>query len=127
MLKASTSTAAVGATAQTTVQALAVPAPGLGAWTFNVTYDPAIMSVADCSGAGTVACNKKFDDHTIRLAGATAEGLTGDVTLATLTFQCKAAGTAQLKLIVDLLADATLGNPLNIPNPTLQDGSITCS
>jgi hypothetical protein len=127
-LKASTATAAVGATAQTTVQALAVPAPGLGAWTFDVAYDPAIVSVTNCTYPGAGACNPRYNNGpTLRLAGATAQGLTGDTTLATVTFQCSSAGTSSLKLTVDLLADATLGNPLNIPNPTLQDGSITCS
>jgi hypothetical protein len=130
-LQAGAASAAVGATAQVTVQALAVSAPGLGAWTFNAEYDPAIVSVTDCQVQGLAACNTHLNDHTVRLAGASATGLTGDVTLMTLTFQCKSTGTSALKIVMDspkdLLADANVGNPLIIQNPGLRDGSITCS
>lgn len=130
-LQASAASAAVGATAPVTVQALAVGAPGLGAWTFNVEYDPAIVSVTDCQVPGLPACNTHLNDHTVRLAGASATGLTGDVTLMTLTFQCKSAGTSAVKIVMDpskdLLADATVGDPLIIQSPGLTDGSITCS
>ncbi len=130
-LQAGTASAAVGASTQVTVQALAVGAPGLGAWTFNVEYDPAIASVTDCQVPGLPACNTHLNDHTVRLAGASGTGLTGDVTLMTLTFECKSTGTSALKIVMDpskdLLADANVGNPLIIRNPGLRDGSITCS
>jgi hypothetical protein len=119
-------TATVGAEAKAELKALAVGAPGLGAWTTEVAYDPTVVSVSGCTGTESSACNTHKDDHTIRLAGASGTGLQGDVTLMTLTFQCKAAGTSPLKVTAEVLADGTIGNPLTINAPT-QNGSITCS
>jgi hypothetical protein len=119
-------TAQLGAEAKADLKALAVGAPGLGAWTIEVAYDPTVVSVTGCTGTETSACNTHKDDHTIRLAGANGVGLQGDATLMTLTFQCKAAGTSPLKVTVEVFADATIGDPLAINAPT-QDGSFTCS
>ncbi|MGH7484094.1 MAG: hypothetical protein ACREMY_00645, partial [bacterium] len=87
--------------------------------------------VTDCQVPGLPACNTNYKPNMVRLAGASATGLTGDVTLMTLTFECKSAGTSALKVVMDpandLLADATVGSPLIIRNPTLADGSLTCS
>jgi hypothetical protein len=119
-------TATVGAEAKAELKALAVGPPGLGAWTIEVAFDPTVVSVSGCTGTESSACNTHKDDHTIRLAGATATGLQGDVTLMTLTFQCNAAGTSPLKVTAEVLADGTIGDPLTINAPT-QNGSITCS
>ena len=116
----------VGGEAKASIQAPGVLAPGLGAWTIDVAYDAAIVSATACEGTETSACNTHLDDHTVRLAGAAAVGLQGDVTLMTLTFQCNAAGTSPLTVNIELLADATIGNPLPIDAPA-QDGSVTCS
>jgi len=120
-------TAAVGSKAEAELKALAVGPPGLGAWTIELAYDPTVVSVSGCTGTESSACNTHKDDHTVRLAGATATGLQGDVTLMTLTFQCKTAGTSPLTVNVVLLADATIGNPLAIVLSGGVDGSMTCS
>ena len=125
-IRAGTVEAAVGSEAKAPVQALAVGEPGLGAWTIEVAYDPTVVSVTGCEGTETSACNIHKDDHTVRLAGAAATGLQDDVTLMTLAFQCKAAGTSQLKVSIVLLADATLGNPLAI-TASAEDGSVACT
>jgi hypothetical protein len=119
-------TAAVGSEAKAELKALAAGPPGLGAWTLEVAYDPTVVSVSGCTGTESSACNTHKDDHTVRFAGATASGLQGDVTLMTLTFQCKTSGTSPLTVNIVLLADATIGNPLAIIAPA-QNGSITCS
>ncbi len=126
-IQAGTATATVGSDARATVQTLAVGAPGLGAWTIDVTYDPSVASVTSCTGTESSACNTHYTDHIVRIAGAAAPGLQGDVTLMTLTFQCEAAGTSPLKVSVPLLADGTIGNPLYINNATTRDGLITCT
>ena len=125
-IQAGSASAAVGAEAQAPVQALAVAAPGLGAWTINIDYDPAVVSITTCESPPPSACNTHKDDHTVRLAGASAPGEQGDVTLMTMTFLCKAAGTSALKVTVELLADGTIGKPRSI-TPHAKDGSITCT
>ncbi len=125
-IRVGAATAHLGAEVKAELKALAAGAPGLGAWTIEVAYDPTVVSVSGCTGTESSACNTHKDDHTIRLAGAAGVGLQGDVTLMTLTFQCNTAGTSPLKVTVEVLADATIGDPLAINAPT-QDGSITCS
>jgi hypothetical protein len=125
-LQMGVSIAHLGSEAKAELKALAVGAPGLGAWTVEVTYDPTVVSVSGCTGTESSACNTHKDDHTIRLAGAAGVGLQGDVTLIALTFRCNAAGTSPLKVTAEVLADATVGDPLDISAPR-QDGSITCS
>jgi hypothetical protein len=100
-------------------------APGLGAWAINVTYDPSLVTPVHCSGL-TAACNLAFNDHTVRLAGASAQGLDGDNTIETLTFRCDAEGTSALGLSFDTLADATPAHPVNIDAATA-GGSVDCT
>jgi len=125
-VQAAAATGTVGGDVEAVVLASAVAAPGLGAWTIEVAYDPAIVSATACEGTEISACNAHLDDRTVRLAGAAAVGLQGDVTLMTLTFTCDAPGTSPLTVDVVLIADATIGNPLPI-DATAQDGSVTCS
>jgi hypothetical protein len=125
-VQAAAATGTVGGEVEAVVLALGVAAPGLGAWTIDVAYDPAVVSVTGCVGTENSACNPRYEDRTVRLAGAAGTGLQGDVTLMTLTFTCDAAGTSPLTVDVVLIADATIGNPLAI-DATTQDGSVTCS
>jgi hypothetical protein len=116
-----------GGTASVQVTSSAVGDPGLGAWEFDLVYDPDIVAVAECdSDAGQTVCNPEFGDDTIRFAGATGAGLTGDIVLATVGFTCEAAGASPLDLTVTLLADATIGAP-RLMVPTVSSGQITCS
>jgi hypothetical protein len=129
-------TAAVGATAALELSAGGLAEPGLGAWTIDIEYDQDVLSVSACevSEAALAVCNKEAEVEEgnpdagtkVRLAGATAEGLIGDLSLATVTFTCDAAGTADITLVADTLADATIGGPRNI-DETVTNGTVTCT
>jgi hypothetical protein len=121
--------AAVGASVDANVTVTNFPDPGLGAWTVDITFDPAIVSIADCNvdtNDGTNVCNPAFEEDTVRIAGAVAEGLTGEIVLGALTLQCEAAGESPLEITLDVLADGTLGAPTERPANAV-DGSVTCS
>lgn len=124
-IKAGSATASIGTEIAVDIDALSMTAPGLGAWSINITYNPAIVTPNDCSGA-TQACNLAFNATTIRLAGANGGGLEGDNTLATITFRCDAAGTSALGLSLITLADATPARPTNIDPATVVNGSVAC-
>ena len=110
--------AAVGAEATVELRVLGLTEPGLGAWTVEVAYDPAAVSVVSCTPPTDqlAFCNTDFPS-TVRLAG--------DVTLATLTFRCAAAGAAALDITVEVLADATIGAPRDI-TPAIEVGAVEC-
>lgn len=104
-------------------------APGLGAWSIDVTYDPSVLSVVACEAAevGANICNADYLDlgTTVRIVGASAQGLEGDTTLATITFRCDNLGTSPLSVAVGTLADATPGMPVAI-EPVISGGSVAC-
>ena len=78
------------------VNALNIPAPGLGAWNIGLEYDPSILSAVSCSAAAGSICNVDFSARQVRIVGATASGLTGDSVLASITFNCDRAGVSDL-------------------------------
>ena len=122
-------TATVGQTANVEIKTLGVGAPGLGAYTVDISFDTDIVSATSCASPenqGLGYCNADYDPGVVRTTGAIAEGVEGDVLLGTLTFTCEAAGTSDLTLSVDTLADATIGDPTGI-NHTEEHGTITCS
>ena len=109
------------------VSALDIAAPGLGAWTIDVIYEPIIVTVLSCE-PGPIevnVCNAAFADGTVRIAGATRDGLEGDAVLASISFECATEGEVELGLSVQTLADATVGDPQPI-DATLQHDTITC-
>jgi hypothetical protein len=105
-----------------------VTSPGLGAWTVDITYDPAVVSVPSggCTAQQNGVCNPAYTATQIRITGASASGLSGAKVLGTITFQCNALGTSALTLTTNVFADATIGNPTNV-TPTVTNGSITCA
>ncbi|MCH8007993.1 MAG: excalibur calcium-binding domain-containing protein [Chloroflexi bacterium] len=117
---------AVGELAAVNVDSLNIPEPGLGAWTVDITYDPAVVSASACIPENGSVCNPAFDSQTVRITGASAGGVVGDATLGALSFRCEAEGTSPLTLNVALLVDATIGDPQPIVAGT-QSGSITCT
>ena len=114
-----------GKQASVDVQAAGIPAPGLGGWTVDITYDPAMVTVAGCSSAGGL-CNPEFAPNMVRVVGFDANGLVGDATLATIDVQCASTGSSSLKLTVVDLLDATPGAPAPI-EAAVQNGSVTCT
>ncbi len=109
------------------VEARGITFPGLGAWTIEVEYNPAVVSLVDCRPGIGAVCNDEFASGVLRLSGANAGGLEGDTELASITFQCEGVeGVSDLTLNPRIFADATIGGPQPI-NPTVTNGSITCA
>ena len=117
--------AAVGGEATVTIQANGITGLGLGAWTIDVVYDASLLTALACIPEHGGVCNTMFDPGVVRVTGASAGGVAGDNTLASITFRCDAAGTSALTVDVDLLVDATIGDPQVIDH-VVTNGSVTC-
>jgi hypothetical protein len=102
-----------------------MPDPGLGAWTIDITFDPALVTLADCVPQQGGVCNPDFDSDTVRITGASANGLDGDAVLGSLTFLCDVEGTSDLSISISTLADATVGDPQPI-DAAVSPGEIAC-
>jgi hypothetical protein len=109
------------------VEALGVEAPGLGAWTIDVMYDPDVVTAVGCDAEQeTSVCNSEYAADTVRLTGATAVGLEGDSLLGTIVFECgDEEGTSPLEISLFTFADATLGGPMDI-DADIMDGVFAC-
>jgi len=108
------------------VDALGIPEPGLGAWTVDISYDPAVATAVACLPDHGGVCNPAFDAGVIRVTGASAMGVVGDNSLVAITFRCDVEGTSALSLDVPLLVDATIGAPQAI-DAIVQGGTLTCT
>ena len=94
---------------------------GIGAWNVDIEYDDSLVSLTGCTSSAGI-CNPAFGVNVARLVGASASGLSGDVTLGTLTFTAgDEEGEAALDVIVNQLTDPT-GEDLTV---SADDGSIT--
>ncbi|MBI4570482.1 MAG: hypothetical protein HY723_00910 [Chloroflexi bacterium] len=121
--------AAPGETVTVELGASDIVAPGLAAWSIDISYDPSVVEVLSCdpvADTGSQVCNPDFTDDSMRLAGASANGLEGDSALAELTFKCIAAGTSAIEVDLVTFADATLGAPAPI-DAEVDNGEITCA
>lgn len=127
-IRVALASAQVGGRAAVAVDAVAIPAPGMGAWTVNIAYDPRVVQVVSCTATeeGLSVCNPQYNDHTVRLTGAKANGLAGDNTLASMTFECKGVGATVLTVSISVLVDATVGTPTPI-NAAAANGAIACA
>ena len=116
----------VGANSSVSVNVVATaPAAGLGAWGINVTYPPSVLTVTECATSiqnASSLCNKNYSSNTIRLNGASALGVSGTPTLATITFLGTgvAGSSGALHLTLDLFADPQS----NLVSPNTADGVI---
>ena len=106
------------------LEALHIDAPGLGLWTIDILYDPAMVTPVACSSEHVGTCNPDFAVDTVRIIGWSG-GLEGDNTLASLTFACKSEGVSALTLSLELFVDANLGEQQDI-DADKASGSITC-
>ena len=84
-----------------------ISSASLGAWSIDVSYDPATTKVTSCEAPEGSVCNTGYQSGTVRISGANASGLRGEQTLATLTVE----GTGALKLTARTATD-TEGQPL---------------
>ena len=116
---------AVGGQAGLDVNALNVGDPGLGAWSIDIFFDPAIVSAVDCAAEQGGVCNPGFAPNTVRFTGASAGGLDGTTKLAEITFSCDAEGVSALTISIQVFADATIGAPQPL-DVSIQDGQISC-
>jgi len=118
--------AGVGQKADITLSARAVGAPGIGAWTIDVNYDPATVSVVECQAEQGGLCNEAFAEGVVRVAGISLAGLVGDSDLAGISFRCEQAGVSLLGVSIDVFSDASLGDPQQIEASVLT-GTLICS
>jgi hypothetical protein len=112
------------------LDALDVPAPGLGAFTVDIVYDSSLLPRgANCTGSPMDMCQcvLNYAPNTVRCTGISAAGQQGNVRLANLTFQCvpgmPPGECDPLHVSVVTFADPN-GQP--IPNQA-QDGEICAS
>ena len=125
VIAADSATVAVNGQASVDVSALNVGAPGLGAWSVDILYDSAVISAESCIAGQGGVCNPDFADGIVRFTGASAGGLEGDSVLAGITFACLAEGVSGITVVVDVLADATIGDPQPL-TPKIQNGTFAC-
>ena len=93
----------------------------------DITYDPAVVSVADCEPEEGGVCNAAYTADSVRITGASASGVEGETVLGTITFECgDAEDTSALTLAVSVFADSTPGDPTDITE-TASNGSVECA
>ena len=124
-LRIDSAQAGVGQSADIMLSARDVGAPGIGAWTIDVSYDPATLSVVECRAEHGGICNPQFKSNAARITGSAAQGLTGEFVLGSLWFTCKGEGESGLELDIKVLADGTLGDPQPV-EPEVRHGEIYC-
>ena len=116
-------TATVGERIEVELAAERIPAPGLGAWTVDIQYDPSVVRAIDCTAHQNGVCNPQYANDRLRVTGASATGLDGHVSLATVVFQCgQRDGISELLLSQKYFTIAGLGPA----KPALENGAITC-
>ena len=100
----------------------------LGAWTIDVGYDSKVVKVTACKASDGSVRNPGFAPGMVRIAGASAAGLTGVQTLASITLSVIGTknGTNPLWLAAIQLADID-GKPLptSAVHGALHDGTVT--
>ena len=118
----------VGEQGTVEIKASGITAPGLGGWTIDIVYDPAVVSVAGCDPApNSLFCNQAYGADTVRIVGLSGSGLIGNSVLGSITFQCDIQGDSALTINSGTLVftDGTAGDPQNIV-ATLGTGGILC-
>ena len=80
----------------------------LGAWTVDVLYDAGAVKASACTAGGESICNLNVAPGVVRISGASAAGLAGQQTLATITFEGLGQKTGNSALSVRAL---TLTDP----------------
>ena len=117
------------------VVAIEADAPGLGAWTIDVHYEPSVVSFLSCveledMGGGSLetgVCSEQSAPPRVRVRGASAAGLQSLSTLAQIVFRCETQGATELRLDFQAGGDATIAVPQPPRNFEIQNGTITCS
>ena len=116
--------AEVGDEVTVVLEAVDVPPPGLGAWAADVSYDESVVSLLECEPRPGGICNLEYEDHTLRVAGASAAGLPG-FALAEIVFACSRAGTTDLEVSATFYGTSFPEDPPSFPDAI--SGTITCT
>ena len=124
-LHVDSATIAVDGDANVDVEVLGVGPPGLGAWSVDIGFDDSVVAAISCDPFNGGVCNPAFSVNSARVTGASANGLDGDTLLVTLRFRCVALGSSPLTLTINVVADATIGDPQELKT-VIQNGNITC-
>lgn len=127
MLSLGDESADVGDQATVTLWASGVGGLGLGAWSIDIAYDPNIVTPTACTNPSSqiAVCNPDFSSNSARISGASADGIMGDFSLGTVTFECKTMGSSALSIRNRDFMDSKPGDlqPINV---TLDHGSVSC-
>lgn len=106
-----------------------MPAPGLGAWTITVTFDP-LLSVNSCTATqrgGSAFCRVNDDGHSVHLVGANRDGIVGDDVLASISLQCSTEySLTSSSVSPSIFADATGNGPQPIAVDVFS-GQVVCA
>ena len=124
VIRIGSNSGAVGEEVTVTLEAVDVPPPGLGAWQVDVSYDASVVSLLDCEPRPGGICNLEYEDHTLRVAGASAAGLPG-FPLADIVFECSRAGTTDLEVSATFYGTSLPEDTPSFPDPV--SGTITCT
>lgn len=116
---------------EVTVAVTANVPDGLGAWTIDISYDADVVTPTDCDGGdANSVCNIDYaPGEAVRVTGASAQGIDTEKVLGNITFMCAdTAGDTDLTATLNVLADATIGNPADISGDAdVSNGSISCA
>ena len=114
------------------LEILGAPAPGVGAATVDIMYDPSVVDPTGWSGGpgfDMAQCSPDYErdgvnPDTVRCTAISAAGVSGDSLLADITFQCIGGGgrCSNLDVSVVTFTDPD-GNPISV---TDEDGQICC-
>jgi hypothetical protein len=119
-------TIAPGAQGEVDLVAHNIGAPGLGAWTIDVYYDPSVVTPIGCGQQSGSYCNVDYASKVVRVIGAKADGLMGTVQLGSITFRCDRTGATSLSISLQTFHDATDGDPMLINAQTIE-GAVYCN
>ncbi len=113
-------TVAPGGDVTVNVTAEAPAGKKIGGWVLTITYDAAVLSVADCTGQSN--CNPAVAG-TVGLSGLSANGLSGSQVLAEITFT--AIGDAGDSSDVTITVTDFNDSDVEPTDPSTADGLIT--
>lgn len=112
---------AIGEQGSVDLRATDIDGP-LGTWTVDVQYEPETIEAVSCSPSKDSVCDLESSPDTVRVTGASADGLTSDTVLASITFECRSAGMSALAL-----TSQNLSIPELTIDVTTMDGAVVCA
>jgi len=115
---------------------LVAPAPGLGSYAIDITYNDSVAGIASCQSL-LGSCNKLYGEGVIRIVGVAFAPMIGEKTLATLVFETTGGGRTTLDVQATMFGPngEDLGRTVEVQDGTLdargdgtdiQLGDATC-